>query len=168
MKYFVIGYPCSGKTSFAKWFSKKTSIPYIDIDDYIEEFYHHTISELFETKGEEWFRDVEYKVLRDIVDEDIIISCGGGLPCYKDNMDWMLRNGSVIWIDVPLATIKERLIGEELEKRPLMKKMAESGKLDEYIDIQYNKRKSYYQKANVHINEKTFDFEWTKSEHVGN
>lgn len=151
MKYYIIGYPGSGKTTLAKWLSKETGVPFIDIDSIISETMNMSVSEIFEKEGEEFFRKLESQTLKDLDYESIIVSCGGGLPCYDDNMDWMLEHGKVIWLDTPLETIKERIIRDGIEKRPLMAKMAENGNLNEYIDKQYKERELYYKKANIRI-----------------
>lgn len=164
MRYYIIGYPGCGKTTFAKWLSEKTGRTFVDVDESIELLLNTSIPTIFKNEGEARFREIEAEVLRSIKDEDAIVSCGGGLPCYKDNMSWMLENGQVIWLDVPLDIIKKRIVDDGLAKRPIMEKMAESGRLNEYIDIQYKEREPYYKKANIILNGKNFDFRWAKPE----
>lgn len=164
MIYYIIGLPGSGKTTFAYKLSEKLGyLPVIDIDNVIETHYG-TITDIFETKGAGYFRALEYIKLRDCSEHDnIIISCGGGLPCYQDNMNYMLDNGVVIWLDTPLEVIKSRMNEKEIEKRPLMFK---EENVEQYLYRIREEREPYYKEANIVLrNEEDFDTEWAKFEH---
>lgn len=165
MRYYIIGLPGSGKSTFALKLSKKLDrIPVVDIDKVIE-IKHGDISSIFENenKGAGYFRSLEYIYLRDYSERDnVIISCGGGLPCYKDNMNYMLDNGVVIWLDTPIEVIKERMTEEEIEKRPLMFK---EENIEQYLYRIREEREPFYKEANIIIrNEEDFDTEWAKFE----
>ena len=167
MRYFVIGYPGCGKTTICKQWSEESNILLLDSDEQISKANKLTISEIFDLYGEQYFRDLEYKFIRDLNDTDMIVSCGGGLPCYKDNMEYMLDNGVVIWIKVSLDIIEERIKKDGLEKRPLMFKLAKTGQLSEYIKLQYNEREKIYKKANIILDyEKFSDYKWSEFEFV--
>ena len=98
-RIFLIGYMGSGKTTLGKAFAKAAGLEFIDLDWYIEERLHKTISKIFAEQGESGFREIERKLLHEAGDfEDGLIACGGGTPCFFDNMDYMNQAGaSVDW-----------------------------------------------------------------------
>lgn len=161
MIYYIIGLPGSGKTTFGKNLAKRLRTSFIDTDRAISIWYGD-IPTIFETKGAGYFRSLEYITLRDIQLPDVVISCGGGLPCYKDNMNYMLDNGVVIWLDTPIEVIKDRMTEEEIEKRPLMFK---EENVEQYLYRIREEREPFYKEANIIIrNEEDFDTEWAKFE----
>jgi shikimate kinase len=174
MIYYIIGYPCCGKTTFSKEISKKFGIAFVDIDEEIVKRENKQISEIFDTKGEIAFRKIETKTLHDITknsSDDVVVSCGGGLPCYNGNMEYMLKHGIVIYIKTPIDTIMARMTKPgEIEKRPLFYKNFQLGTLKEFIEEQYTERDiSFYNKANITINyEKDFYNKWSKLEFCRN
>lgn len=92
----------SGKTTLGKAFAKAAGLEFIDLDWYIEERLHKTISKIFAEQGESGFREVERKLLHEAGDfEDVLIACGGGTPCFFDNMDYMNQAGdTVFWMSL--------------------------------------------------------------------
>ena len=86
----LIGYMCAGKTTVGKSLAKNMGISFYDLDWYIEDRFHKRIPEIFAEKGEEGFRDIERRMLHEAAEfEDIVLSCGGGTPCFFDNMKYM-------------------------------------------------------------------------------
>ena len=82
-RIILIGYMGSGKTTVGKALSKETGMMFYDLDWYIESRMHKTVSQIFAEKGEEGFRKIEYNMLHEVAEfEDVIISCGGGTPCF--------------------------------------------------------------------------------------
>lgn len=101
IRIFLTGYMGAGKTTLGKALAKRLEIPFIDLDWYIEERYHRSITELFQLYGEAGFRDIERKMLHEVAEfEDVIISTGGGAPCFFDNMDFMNTHGTTVFLDV--------------------------------------------------------------------
>lgn len=117
---FVIGYMACGKTTFGKALATETNRTFIDLDFYIEQRFHTSISDIFAAEGEESFRRKESAMLREVGEfENVIISCGGGTPCFGDNMDYMLSRGLVIFLEASEDTIIRRL-SINSSRRPLM------------------------------------------------
>lgn len=129
MKIFVVGYMASGKTTFGKALAEKLDTSYIDLDNYIEEKHSKSITELFAERGEEGFRELEKESLREAVEAypDVVVSCGGGTPCFYDNMSYLNENGITVFLETSIPILISRL-QDENEKRPLM-----AGKTDEEI-----------------------------------
>lgn len=138
----------SGKTTFGRELARKTGKEFIDLDFYIEQRFHKSISQIFSEKGEEEFRRIEAAMLREVGEfEDVIISCGGGTPCFYSNMDYMLERGDVVWLDASVSRITERLIINS-DRRPLMR-----GKSPEDIraavEAGLSARLPFYSRANI-------------------
>jgi len=117
---FIIGYMACGKTTFGRALARATGREFIDLDFYIEQRFRMTISRIFAEKGEEEFRRMESAMLREAGEfENTIIACGGGTPCFNGNMDWMLANGTTIFLEASTERIAQRLIANST-RRPLM------------------------------------------------
>lgn len=145
---FIIGYMGCGKTTFGKALSASTGITFIDLDFYIEQRYHATVREIFDKYGEEGFRKIEKEMLHEVADfEDTIISCGGGTPCFFDNIDFMNSHGTTLWLQASHDSLFSRLIRKR-EKRPLL-----AGRTDDEIRViisaQLAKREPFYSKAQL-------------------
>lgn len=97
-RIIFIGYMGSGKTTVGKALSKELGLPFYDLDWYIESRMHKTVKELFDSVGEEGFREIERNMLHEVAEfEDVIISCGGGTPCFFDNIDYINQQGDTIY-----------------------------------------------------------------------
>ena len=84
----------AGKTTVGKALSKELNIPFYDLDWYIETRMHKTVKQLFDERGEDGFRIIERNMLHEVAEfENVIISCGGGTPCFFDNMDYLNQQG---------------------------------------------------------------------------
>lgn len=145
---FIIGYMGCGKTTFGKALSAATGIPFIDLDFYIEQRYHATVREIFDRYGEDGFRKIEKEMLHEVADfEDTIISCGGGTPCFFDNVDHMNEHGTTVWLQACQECLFSRLIRKR-EKRPLLAGHTDD-EIREIISEQLKKREPFYSKAKV-------------------
>lgn len=100
IRIFLTGYMGAGKTTLGKAFARELNIPFIDLDWYIEERLHKSIRELFIERGEASFRELERTMLHEVAEfENVIISTGGGTPCFFDNMEYMNEHGqTVFWM----------------------------------------------------------------------
>ena len=130
MRIFIIGFMCSGKSRIGRELAGMMGLRHLDIDRVIEQRIG-PITPWFQKNGEDAFREVERKVLTELLtSEDCVISTGGGTPCEGDNMDRMLNAGTVVYLDVPMDLLVERaekkggdrpllfgLKGEELRTR---------------------------------------------------
>lgn len=107
---FIVGYMACGKTTFGRALARRLGRSFVDLDFYIEQRFHSRISEIFATRGEEGFRRMEASMLREIGEmEGVVVACGGGTPCFADNMDYMLGRGTTVWLQASDARLLERL-----------------------------------------------------------
>lgn len=117
---FIIGYMASGKTTFGKALARHMGLQHIDLDFYIEQRFHATVRQIFATKGEAEFRRIEAALLREVGEfSDVIISCGGGTPCFSGNMDYMNGRGLTVCLSASDDVIADRIL-QAGDKRPLM------------------------------------------------
>lgn len=143
-----MGYMGCGKTTFGRALSAATGFTFIDLDFYIEQRFHGTVSELFQRVGEEGFRKMERDMLREVAEfEDTIVSCGGGTPCFFDNVDFMNEHGHTLWLQASRESLFSRLIRKR-EKRPLLAGHTDD-EIREIIDRQLEMRSPYYSKASL-------------------
>ena len=110
-RIILIGYMGSGKTTVGKALSKETGMMFYDLDWYIESRMRKTVSQIFAEKGEEGFRKIEHNMLHEVAEfEDVIISCGGGTPCFFDNMDYLNQQGDVVYLKATPETLYKHLL----------------------------------------------------------
>jgi shikimate kinase len=153
MKIFFIGFMGSGKTHWGKLVSEKLGLPFFDLDEQIISHEERSIPAIFATEGEEYFRLVEKDILHIITEshENFVMACGGGTPCFFNNIEYMNVSGTSIWINTPADVIYQRLIKEK-ESRPLVKNLSD-GELRAFIKKKFADRRIYYQQAEVVIDE---------------
>ena len=136
----------SGKTTVGKALSKDTGMMFYDLDWYIESRMHKTVSQLFAERGEEGFRKIEYNMLHEVAEfEDVIISCGGGTPCFFDNIDYLNRQGDVVYLKATPETLYKHLLMAKVE-RPLLKGKSPD-ELIAYITQHLKEREPFYRRA---------------------
>ena len=119
---FLIGLPGSGKSTFGKSLASALNLNHVDLDQLIESKNNKSINALFEIHGEAYFREIERNALQELLDKSStdILSCGGGTPCFYDNMSRMNAAGLTVFLDIPVATIVKRVATNH--DRPLLKK----------------------------------------------
>jgi len=146
VRIFLIGYMGAGKTTLGKTLARECGLTFVDLDWYIEERRHKTISELFAEKGEEGFRELERQMLHEAsAFEDVIISTGGGTPCFFDNMEFMNANGITVFLDVRTPVLFNRLRVARQQRPILANKNDEE--LLQFIENALAGRKCHYNKA---------------------
>lgn len=146
---FLIGYMGSGKTTLGHGVEARTHVSFIDLDEYIEACEGKTIREIFAERGEEAFRKLERDALKNLSDrEDILVACGGGTPCFFDNMELMNSSGKTVWLKASVERLHQRL-SEGKSKRPLIANLNDD-ELREFIISSLKKRDIHYAKA-THI-----------------
>jgi shikimate kinase len=161
MKIILLGYMGSGKTSVGKRLAKKVFAPFYDLDHYIEHKEGASIAEIFQNKGEIYFRKIEHKYLQEFLQEkdNYILSLGGGTPCYAGNMSIILAQEDVtsIYLQANIPTLKER-ISKNKKKRPLVASLDDE-KMAEFIAKHLFERKNFYEQAHeiVTVNQKDID-----------
>ena len=145
-RIILIGYMGAGKTTIGKALSKELGIPFYDLDWYIESRRHKTVPQLFAELGEEGFRKIEHNMLHEVTEyEDVIISCGGGTPCFFDNIDYMNEQGQVVYLRCNPEVLRGHLQMGKTE-RPLLKGKSQEELLD-FIREQLAYREQFYTKA---------------------
>ncbi len=142
----LIGYMGSGKTTVGRALAKEIGLPFYDLDWYIESRMRKKISQIFAERGEEGFRKIECNMLHEVAEfEDVVISCGGGTPCFFDNIDYLNQQAQVVYLRCePEVLHKHLLMGKG--DRPLLKGKTPD-ELIEYIRQQLELREPYYTKA---------------------
>ena len=138
MKYFLVGMPSCGKSSLAKIIGKEINIQFIDLDKEIEIVEKRSINEIFNIKGEGYFRKIESEVLNSIIksNKSFIMATGGGTPCYNDNMKIINNNGISIFLDVKISELENRL--KNKKDRPLLNRNQDKGQI---LKKMYDERK---------------------------
>jgi shikimate kinase len=151
MKIFLIGFMGSGKTHWGKQLSEKMGVPFFDLDEKIEEHEGKSIVQIFAEEGEEYFRLLEKDVLHLLTEnhDTFVMACGGGTPCFFNNIDYLKRAGTVIWINTSVDCLYDRLV-QEKEKRPLLRSIPNE-ELRGYIIKKYSDRKIFYQQATATV-----------------
>ena len=108
-RIILIGYMGAGKTTIGKALAKDLGVMFYDLDWYIETRMRKKVKQIFDERGEEGFRKIEHNMLHEVAEfEDVVLACGGGTPCFYDNMQYMLGQGDVVYLrgtpEVPSAT----------------------------------------------------------------
>ncbi len=145
-KFFIIGYMGSGKSTVGKSLSDILNYDFIDLDRLIETEYNQTIPQIFATKGEKEFRSMEHNTLKKLINKDnVIIACGGGTPCFYNNLELMNNNGNTIYLKISLDTLVKRLKTEK-DSRPLIANKTDE-ELRKFVNRQMIKREDVYHQA---------------------
>ena len=138
----------SGKTTLGLALAHAASLPFIDLDDYIEERAGMSITEIFRTCGEEKFRSLERRALEEVSrreSDGLIVACGGGTPCREGNMELMNDCGLTVWLDTSLPVYMRRLSVARM-KRPLIAALNDD-ELRQFIADKLAERQCHYAKA---------------------
>lgn len=145
-RIILIGYMGAGKTTIGKDLAKALGLPFYDLDWYIETRMRKKVSEIFAERGEEGFRKIEYNMLHEVAEfEDVVISCGGGTPCFFDNIDYMNAQGDVVYLKgTPEILYQHLQMGKGV--RPLLAGKSKEELLD-FITEQLAYREQFYMKA---------------------
>lgn len=147
---FLLGYMGSGKTTVGRAVAKATGLEFIDLDHYIESRFCKSIKDIFAEKGEEGFREVERAMLSEVCNfENVIVACGGGTPCFYDNMEVMSRAGSTVYLNASVDVLHSRLLSGRAA-RPLIANLDDEG-LRTFIADALAKREPHYLKATVNF-----------------
>jgi len=143
----------SGKTHWGHLLSEKLGMRFFDLDEQVTEHAGKSIPEIFAKDGEEHFRLLEKEVLYIITEshDSFIMACGGGSPCYFNNIEYMNQSGTTVWINTAADILFTRLIKEK-DKRPLLNNLTDD-QLKNFISKKYADRKIYYEQATVVVDD---------------
>lgn len=149
----------SGKTYCGRQLSKKLSVPFFDLDEQVISHEGKDINEIFEANGEEYFRIMEKEVLHIITEshDSFVMACGGGAPCYFNNIEYMKRSGTTVWLNTPVDTLLKRL-KKERSQRPLLKELTDD-QLHSFILKKFADRRMYYEQADITVEEDNLELE---------
>lgn len=152
MKFFLIGFMGAGKSTIGKYAARQNNMTFLDLDKYIEEKHGKEIREIFAEDGEPYFREEERKALLEVIDLPgaHLVSCGGGTPCFFDNMDVMNARGTTIYLDLSAARLTDRLRNAK-SKRPLVAEV--KGDLQIFVHKKLLERAADYGKAQMIVAE---------------
>ena len=155
----IVGPSGAGKTTLGKAFARYMNIPFIDLDWYIEERFHKTVGELFIERGETGFRELERNMLHEVAEfENVVISTGGGAPCFYDNMDFMNRTGKTVFLEVHPDVLFRRLRVAK-QQRPILQGK-EDEELKAFIVQALEKRAPFYHQAQYIFNADELEDRW--------
>lgn len=151
MKYFIVGYMASGKSTFGKELAKDKGLPFLDLDESVEFREGRSISEIFAKEGEEYFRKREREILHEICNEadEFVLATGGGTPCFFDNMDYMNQVGTTVFLNTSPLVIVDRLKRQRAD-RPLLA-MYSDDELEFFVREHLESRLSFYLKAKEQV-----------------
>lgn len=152
MILFLVGYAGSGKSSLGKRLARRMGLRFVDTDNVVEQQVGAPIADIFHYEGEEYFRIAERRAVESLANEamDLVIATGGGLPTWRDNMEWMLRSGVTIYLRRSPEQILSRLSAYGREKRPMFRGKSDE-ELLEFMRQQMAVREEYYAQAHISV-----------------
>ncbi|MBD80029.1 MAG: shikimate kinase [Crocinitomicaceae bacterium] len=157
VKIYLVGLSGVGKSSFGKQLSNRLKSSFIDLDQEIEKREGKSIASIFENEGEKHFRKLESAQLR-LPDptHSFVMATGGGTPCFNDNLNYMLDNGIVVYLTLPIAMLASRLVNSY--SRPLLGTKGRE-ELEALLAEQLRQREVYYTKAHLSVEMKNMNKE---------
>jgi shikimate kinase len=151
MRIFFIGFMGCGKTTWSRKLANHLGFEFMDLDHILETKTGMTIAEYFTQHSHDAFRELESSILKETdYPENVIVSTGGGLPCFFDNMEWMNANGQTLYIKLSPKTLAERL-DKGKTTRPLIHGL-HGDELVDFIAEKLAERENFYEQATHVIN----------------
>ncbi|MGF7078952.1 shikimate kinase [Mucilaginibacter sp. UYCu711] len=151
MKIFFVGFMGCGKTTWSRKLASHLGYEFMDLDHMLEEKAGMTIAEYFLQHGQDAFRLLESSILKDTVyPENVVVSTGGGLPCFFDNMEWMGANGQTLYIKLSPKALAVRL-DKGKATRPLIAGL-HGDELVAFIAEKLAERERFYEQATHIVN----------------
>lgn len=146
VRIILIGYMGAGKTTLGNALAKRMELPFYDLDWYIETRMRKTTKQLFDEIGEDGFRKIEHNMLHEVAEfENVIISCGGGTPCFFDNMDYLNQQGETVYLKASPETLYSHLKMARGVRPLLLGKTPEEVQV--FIREQLKQREAFYMQA---------------------
>ena len=145
-RIILMGYMGSGKTTVGRALAKDLNMPFYDLDWYIESRMRKTVKQIFDKRGEDGFRVIERNMLHEVAEfENIVVSCGGGTPCFFDNIDYLNQQGETVYLKCTPEVLHKHLSMGKTVRPLLLNKTPEQVKT--YIEEQLQVREPFYSKA---------------------
>ena len=145
-RIILVGYMGSGKTTIGRQLARNLGLEFYDLDWYIEERFHTKVARIFAEEGEARFRDLERRMLHEAAEfENVVLACGGGTPCFFDNLDYMNSVGHTFYMKASVQTLCDH-IGMSRGERPLLKGKS-SEELKAFVAAQPAEREPFYSQA---------------------
>ena len=145
---FLWGMPGVGKSTTGKALANVLGLEFIDLDKQIEELENKSVSEIFELKGEDYFRTIEQQILTQNLNTNAIIATGGGTPCFYGNEEKMIENGCCIYLEATIKMLVSRL-KQAKQKRPLLAAFKTDEALESALETTLEERGVFYSKAHL-------------------
>ena len=146
IRVFLMGFMGAGKTTLGKALAEHLGVSFIDLDQYIEARFMKSVSQIFAIRGEQGFREIESRMLREVGEfDDVIVSCGGSTPLIGDNMDYMLSQGQTVYLKCNNETLLRRLKAAR-SQRPLIASKTDE-ELAQFIETETQRREPGYLRA---------------------
>jgi shikimate kinase len=155
MNIYFVGFMGCGKSYWARTLSREVNMPAFDMDDIIEDLSSISLYDLFYEHGEEKFREIESQVVQDLarLNKGYLIACGGGTPCFNDNLQRMNEKGATIYLKASVDFLYKRLL-KGRNTRPLIA-MYDNVELRSFIEKTLTEREKFYNQATSIINIET-------------
>lgn len=148
MRFYLTGFMGSGKTFLGKLWAEDNGLSFYDLDSLIEEEERMTIEKIFSSYGESYFREKEAAILRNTDRfENCIVSCGGGTSCFFDNMQWMNKTGTTVYLNQTPGNIYHHLINDKKSRPLILSKTSDS--LQYFISKKLAERSPFYEKSEI-------------------
>lgn len=145
-RIILIGYMGAGKTTVGRELAKELGLMFYDLDWYITSRMRRTVAQIFEEHGEDGFRQIERNMLHEVAEfENIVLSCGGGTPCFFDNMDYMNQKGDTVYLKATPEVLYAHLKMGKGVRPLLLNKTPEEVQV--FIREQLKQREPFYEKA---------------------
>lgn len=159
MQVFLVGFMGSGKTTAGKRLAKLLDLGFIDLDHTIEAEYKMSIPEIFKQYDENVFRLLEKSTLHKVTErsDDVVVSTGGGTPCFYDNMDYMLNRGLVIYLHLEVPTLVRRIMQSHTQRPLVLSK--DHQELTQRVEELLQQRESFYRRADLHFDARNLRIE---------
>ena len=150
---FLVGMPSSGKSTLGKKLARALNYRFVDLDKMIVRSEKMSINQIFAEKGEEYFRQIESALLKEIrANQWLVVATGGGAPCFFDNMDFITQTGLSVFLNVPAAELAGRILKHGQDDRPLLSGVDQ---LEQELAKKYEVRLPHYSRADYMITGKT-------------
>lgn len=165
IRVILIGYMGAGKTTVGKELAKSLGVTFYDLDWYIESRMRKSVKQIFDEGGEEKFRRIEHNMLHEVAEfENVVISCGGGTPCFFDNMEYLNQQGETVYLQSQPEVLMQHLkMGKGV--RPLLLNKTQE-EIKEFITAQLKEREQFYLKAKHVLNVNLMDSHAKVEEHI--